>query len=376
MSGIYVHIPFCRQSCIYCNFYFKNGNKQSEELVNALLKEIDLKVNKMPFNLETLYFGGGTPSYIAPELIQRLLDKVMKISNYPQLAEVTLEANPDDISRENLEKWKAMGINRLSMGVQSFFDHHLKWMNRAHRAEQAEQAILLAREMGFELSIDLIFGIPGSTAEEWSFNLEKAVAYDIQHLSCYSLTLEDNTPWKKLVNSQKYPMPSDELASEQFICAMEFLSKKGWLHYEISNYCRPGFMAKHNTSYWQGKPYIGLGPSAHSFDGESRSWNIADLNGYVQAVNEGRVPEEREILGNSEKHNEYLMTGLRTVWGVELGKIRGFGFDTTDLLKQLEQYANEGMVVKEGETYTLSREGKLYADSIAASLFVESGDAS
>lgn len=370
MSGVYVHIPFCRQSCIYCNFYFRNGNRQSGELTDALLKEIELKINSFPPKLETVYFGGGTPSFIDPVLIKKIIDKLSTVSDTSALSELTLEANPDDINIDKLKQWKEMGINRLSIGVQSFFDHHLKWMNRAHNASEADFAILTASEMGFELSIDLIFGIPGSTAEEWAHNLEKATSYNIQHLSCYGLTLEDNTPWKKLIGTKQYPLPSDELASEQFTYAMEFLAKKGWVHYEISNYCRPGFVARHNTAYWQGKPYIGLGPSAHSFDGGSRSWNIADINAYMSALNEGNLPEEREILGISEKHNEYIMTGLRTQWGVDIEVIKGFVTDTREFLEKAEHYIAQGKMREEAGKYTLSNEGKMYADAIAASFFI------
>jgi oxygen-independent coproporphyrinogen-3 oxidase len=370
MSGVYVHVPFCRQSCIYCNFYFRNGNRQSAELTEALLKEIDLKINRDSFKLETLYFGGGTPSFVEPSLIKSIIDRLVSVSDASALSEVTLEANPDDVSMDKLRQWKEMGINRLSMGVQSFFDRHLEWMNRAHNASQADFAIRAAKDMGFELSIDLIFGIPGSTAEEWAFNLEKAVSYDIQHLSCYGLTLEDNTPWKKLVSTRQYPLPSDELASEQFTYAMEFLSENGWVHYEISNYCRPGFVARHNTSYWQGKPYTGLGPSAHSFDGGSRSWNIADINAYVSALNAGNLPEEREILGVREKYNEYVMTGLRTIWGVDLATLNAFGTGTAEFLDKAEQYVAQGKMRREGEKFTLTNEGRLYADAIASSLFI------
>jgi len=334
------------------------------------LKEIDLKINKPPFELETVYFGGGTPSFIAPELIQKILEKLYLKFGTEKLSEITLEANPDDINLSNLQQWKAMGIHRLSLGVQSFFDHHLKWMNRAHNVQEAEQAIQLASEMGFELSMDLIFGIPGSTAEEWAFNLEKANTYHIQHLSCYSITLEDNTPWKKLVKTKNYPLPNDDLASAQFLYAEKFLDEKGWIHYEISNYCKPSFMAKHNTSYWQEKPYIGLGPSAHSYDGNTRSWNVADINTYIKEINAGNLPQESETLGQKEKFNEYVMTGLRTIWGINSEKMSGFGLDTTAVLGQLEQYVSEGLVIQEGHTYQLSDQGKLYADAIASALFM------
>lgn len=368
MTGVYVHIPFCRQSCIYCNFYFLNGNRQSSELVESLLKEIDIRVNKTGASISTIYFGGGTPSFIEPELIHAVMAKLLsKSSIAPE--EITLEANPDDVTEERLLAWKNAGINRLSLGVQSFHAHHLKWMNRAHDVAQAEYAIESALAHGFELSIDLIFGIPGSSNEEWRYNLEKANSYGIHHLSCYGLTLEENTPWKKLIASKKYSKPDDNLTAIQFTMAMEYLQSQGWEHYEISNYCRPGYRARHNTSYWQDKPYIGIGPSAHSFDGNTRSWNVADINAYVQAIGKGELPLESEQLGNREKYNEYVMTKLRTAWGLDPQQMSAFGFEMDKILLKLEHYIAEGMMEKRDGYYVLTNEGKLYADAIASSLF-------
>ena len=370
MTGVYVHIPFCRQSCIYCNFFFLNGNARSAELVQSLLREIDLRINKIGNSIDTIYFGGGTPSFIDPELIQAITTKLRALSNVAP-AEITLEANPDDITKERLAAWKQAGINRLSLGVQSFHQHHLKWMNRAHNVTQAESAIEAALAQGFELSIDLIFGIPGSTDEEWQYNLQKANAYNIQHLSCYGLTLEENTPWKKLITTKNYGKPDDSLAAAQFNMAMEYLQSQGWEHYEISNYCRTGYRARHNTAYWQDKPYVGIGPSAHSFDGNSRSWNVADINAYIQAIEKRELPMETEQLGNREKYNEYVMTRLRTIWGLDPVQMSAFGFNMVKIIQKLEHYLAEGMVAIRNGNYVLTNEGKLYADAIAASLFAE-----
>ena len=371
MSGVYIHIPFCRQACIYCNFYFLKGDARSAILTDALLREIDLRIHTPPpFDLETVYFGGGTPSFIDPGLVASLIKKIKSVFPGSTPLEITLEANPDDMTREKLEQWKDMGITRFSVGVQSFFDHHLKWMNRAHNAAEAEHALKMAGEMGFELSADLIFGVPGSTIGEWSQNLEKMLDYNISHLSCYGLTLEDNTPWKKLITTGKYAGPEDAGAAEQFMYTMDFMGRQGWEHYEISNYCKPGFRARHNTSYWQDKPYIGIGPSAHSYDGLVRSWNVSDMQAYTEAILSGNVPSESELLGPDEKINEYLMTGLRVIWGVNEDRIRELSGKAGEIIAQLQAYVREGKVIQEGRTYRLSPAGKLYADAIAASLFV------
>lgn len=369
MSGIYIHIPFCRQSCIYCNFYFKTGKKQSDILFQALERELEIKLDKVSEDIETVYFGGGTPSFVEPFQIENLLNLIRLKTGKNKFREITLEANPDDMSAENLKAWKAMGITRLSVGIQSFFDEHLRWMNRAHTAAEAELALANATKSGFELSLDLIFGIPGESNEQWIGNIEKACSFKIDHLSCYGLTLEENTPWKKLIERKKADLPDEAAASEQFKIAMKLLKVKGWVHYEISNYSLPGKEAIHNTSYWQGKPYIGIGPSAHSFDGIKRSWNVSDLHAYTESIARGEVPEESEILSPTNRHNEYLMTGLRTNRGISLNKLKSYEVTNADRDLKIKKYLEQELLLKDGDILYLSDEGKLYADAIASELF-------
>lgn len=370
MSGIYFHIPFCKQACIYCNFYFEKGSKNIEPLVLALHKEIELRKNEINSPIETIYFGGGTPSFIKTNDIESLILKIKQYDDLSALKEITLEANPNDISMKQLESWKKIGINRLSIGVQSFFNHHLKWMNRAHNADEAKLCIEMALEMGFQLSVDLIFGIPNSTHEEWQTNLEQLCQYQVQHISCYSLTLEDNTPWKTLIEKRNYEKPNDEFAAIQFEMAHDFLTKNQYEHYEISNYALNQQHAVHNTAYWQRKPYLGIGPSAHSFNNKERSWNIADNNAYIQSINSGVLPSEKEILTPKNELNEYLMTGLRTKWGIDLNQIKAFNLIDECFYSKIETYKSNGLLTENNQTLTLSLKGMLYADAIASDLFV------
>lgn len=369
MAGVYIHIPFCRQSCIYCNFYFKNGKKHAPDFFNALFKELDIKFHNKTVFVETLYFGGGTPSFADTAHLEALVNHISKKADISRLKEFTLEANPDDMSMDNLLDWKKLGVNRLSVGVQSFFDEHLSWMNRAHSSQEAIDALNIAGELGFELSIDLIFGIPSCTMQQWKENLDKALRFKISHISCYGLTLEEKTPWKKLISTKGYDGPDDTSIAEQFTYATEFLQGKGWVHYEISNYSLPGKEAIHNTSYWQSKEYIGFGPSAHSYDGEKRSWNVSDLNAYVESLDKGIVPEESEILSREDRYNEYVMTSLRTKWGMDLTKLKTIADVSDENLEKLERFVAESMLHRDGETYILTKQGKLYADSIASELF-------
>jgi oxygen-independent coproporphyrinogen III oxidase len=370
MSGIYIHIPFCRQSCIYCNFYFKNGLKGSGELIEALLNEIELRFNEKSFVPSTLYFGGGTPSFVETNQIKRLIDKVKLTCQVDDFEELTLEANPDDMTEEKLKAWREMGVTRLSVGVQSFFDEHLQWMNRAHSGEEAKRALTLAQNMGFELSLDIIFGIPNCDDHQLLKNLEIATSFNIQHISCYGLTLEDNTPWKKLILNKSYVSPDDEQSSRQFVLCMAYLTNKNWEHYEISNYAKPGKLAKHNTSYWQNKTYIGIGPSAHSYDGKTRSWNVADINVYVNAIQSKDIPEEVEFLSDVNRFNEYIMTGLRTQWGIDMNELKQFGLSMEEFNVNLQIGLNKKQLEQVGDKIYLSQTGKLYADAIASSLFI------
>lgn len=370
MSGLYFHIPFCRQSCIYCNFYFKNGRKYVAEYTQALLKEVDLKLNGIPGEFETLYFGGGTPSYLGNAELQSIVHKLSDYVQIGDLQEFTLEANPDDMSESNLMYWKQLGVTRLSVGIQSFIDSHLKWMNRAHTAGEAEAALSLAHNMGFDLSVDILFGIPGSNNEQLLFNLDKAMSFQIQHLSCYGLTLEDKTPWKKLIKTKGYDKPDEQLGAEQFQLTMNHLRSKGWEQYEISNYCLPGKQAIHNSSYWKNKTYIGFGPSAHSYNGDQRCWNVADLNAYVEALSQGVLPQECEQLSQSDHFNEYVMTSLRTIWGMDLNVLSKFNPDMETTIERLNHYIEKGMIIKKGDVYLLTDHGKFYADALASDLFI------
>jgi oxygen-independent coproporphyrinogen-3 oxidase len=329
-----------------------------------------MKRNGEEIELETLYFGGGTPSYVQPYQIERIIEKVKELYPNDKLREITLEANPDDMSLENLQAWKDMGITRFSVGVQSFYDEHLQWMNRAHTAMEAEMALALAAEMGFELSLDLIFGIPNCSNEQWLQNLNKAVSYPISHLSCYGLTLEENTPWKKLIEKEKSEGPNEMVGAEQFQMTMNFMREKEWVHYEISNYCLPDKMAVHNTSYWQNKLYIGIGPSAHSYNGVSRTWNVSDINAYVESINKGELPETVEILSAENKYNEYVMTSMRTIWGCDIELLNTFGLENFEFQERVVSFMEQGLIRQEDSRIFLTEEGKLYADAVASELFV------
>ncbi len=370
MSGIYIHIPFCRQACIYCNFYFKTGTTQVDALVEAICKEIELRKSECTEPVETIYFGGGTPSFVPAEAIDKIIKTIYQHYLVEKITELTLEANPDDINETQLLAWKAAGVKRLSIGVQSFYDNDLKWMNRAHNAHEAETSIQLAIANDFEVSIDLIFGLPESKEEQWRFNLIKANALGVHHLSCYGLTLEENTAWKKLIDKGKYAPANEQLSAHHFEWTMEFLSRYGWQHYEISNYCQPGYMAKHNTSYWQQKRYLGFGPSAHSFNGSERQWNVSDNAAYTQAIKQGHLPAEKEVLTEENKINEYIMTGMRTQWGINLNTLSEMGGRNAAFNEQLEKHLNNKMVEQNDQVIRLTNKGKVYADAIAADFFV------
>ena len=370
MAGIYIHIPFCKQACIYCNFYFEKGKKNQSALVDAIINEIEIRKNEISEPIKTLYFGGGTPSYLDSQYLEKIINAVHSNYNTSLLTEVTLEANPDDIDTEKLINWKSLGINRLSIGVQSFYDSHLKWMNRAHNSEEAESSIKEALKLNFEVSIDLIFGIPDSTHEQWLSNLNKTIDLGVHHISCYGLTLEPNTPWEKLIKRGQYQNTSDGLSAEQFEMADNILQLNHYEHYEISNYALKDKKAKHNSSYWAGEQYIGIGPSAHSFNHTSRSWNISDIKQYIESLSNNIRPYEEEQLSKENRINEYLMTSLRTSDGIIIDKLNELGIQVNDLKAQLTEEIKKGFVLLNDKALKLSPKGMLYADAIASKLFV------
>ena len=371
MAGIYLHIPFCKKACHYCNFHFATSLHYKNDFIDALLKEIVLQKNYLENEIaDTIYFGGGTPSLCTREEVKNIITAIQSSFTVAENAEITLEANPDDITGEKLLDWKEVGINRLSIGVQSFFEEDLKWMNRAHSAEQAVGSLQLAAKQFNNITIDLIYGTPQLTNEKWKQNVDTASALSIPHLSCYALTVEPKTPLDKMIQQHKSLPVNPDKQSEQFLLLMQWLEDAGYEHYEISNFAklacptgRPGWRSRHNSSYWQGSHYLGLGPSAHSFNGKERQWNIANNTIYIDTINKGIIPLEKEVLTETQQLNEYIMTSLRTMEGTKLS-ITG-----NSLLERSKKFIDSGLMKLENDSLTLTKEGKLLADGIAADLF-------
>lgn len=388
MAGVYIHIPFCKKACHYCNFHFSTSLSSKDNFVASIVKEIELQkdyfrrptTDNRPqtsderHTISTIYFGGGTPSILPAIDIELILEQLKSTFNVADDAEITLEANPDDIDDEKLSEWKQIGINRLSIGVQSFVDEDLRWMNRAHTALQAFECIALARDAGFtNITIDLIYGTPTLTDASWERNVAVAVALDIPHISCYALTVEPKTPLHKMIREGKCCNVDTEKQARHFELLMQWMNDEGYEHYEISNFAMPGFRSKHNSSYWNNEPYLGLGPSAHSFNGCSRQWNIANNAQYIQSLADNTVPFEVEELTPQQQLNEYIMTSLRTMEGLSLQKVKAtYGKDRFEyLLKHAQPHLMRNHVEVENDFLKTTLEGKLFADAIAADLFVE-----
>ncbi len=370
MAGIYIHIPFCKQACHYCNFHFATSLRHRNELVAALLKETGLQHEYFSGEMiETIYFGGGTPSLLQIEDLRLQIDKIRSLFTVSENAEITLEANPDDINKEKLFSWKQIGINRLSIGVQSFFEEDLKWMNRAHNAEQAISSLQLATQYFNNITIDLIYGTPLLTDEKWEHNVTTAIQLNIPHLSCYALTVEAKTPLQKMISLGKAEDVNPDKQSEQFLLLMQWLEAAGYEHYEISNFAKPGFRSRHNSSYWQRKKYLGIGPSAHSFDGNSRQWNVSNNSVYIESIEQGIVPFEKEVLTAVQKTNEYIMTSLRTIEGLDLNKVEKEENDK--IIEKSRRYIESGLMKCGNNFLKLTKKGKLLADGIASDLFFD-----
>ncbi len=378
MSGIYIHIPFCKQACHYCDFHFSTSLKKKGELVNALCNELVLRKDELIGEVETIYFGGGTPSLLSSEELQQIFETIYSHFTVSENPEITLEANPDDIvsvraqSRTIFGDYKNIGINRLSIGIQSFFEKDLKLMNRAHNASEALGCIKEAKKYFENISIDLIYGIPGMSNERWEKNLDIALSLEVPHLSCYALTVEPKTALKKFIDKGIVPPVDEESAKQHYEILLSKTEKAGFDNYEFSNFGKPGFHSRNNTAYWEGKHYLGIGPSAHSYDGNSRSWNVANNTKYIKSIGMGILPSEKEILSKTDKYNEYIMTGLRTKKGVSLEKIENeFGKNFSEyLLNQAESALKSGLLIRENQTLKISRKGKFLSDGIAADLFL------
>jgi oxygen-independent coproporphyrinogen III oxidase len=372
MAGIYIHVPFCRKACHYCNFHFSTSVKQTSDMAKSICKEAELRRTYINEPVTTIYFGGGTPSLLDTQDLRSLIEKLRELFTIDVRAELTLEANPDDITEEKLLAWKAIGINRLSIGVQSFFEEDLQWMNRAHNAAQALQSIQLAQQHGFNnITIDLIYGTPVLTDEKWKQNVEKAFELKVPHLSCYALTVEPKTALEKMIADHKISAVDPEGQSRQFELLMKWMAALGYEHYEISNFAKPGFRSKHNSSYWLGKSYLGLGPSAHSFNGGSRQWNIANNALYLKSIEQNIVPSEIEALTEIQQLNEYIMTSLRTMEGLNLSVVQQkWGRTKVDSIQNAaKKFIDQKMIMPENDQLILTQKGKLFADGIAAELF-------
>jgi oxygen-independent coproporphyrinogen III oxidase len=334
-------------------------------MLAALLNEIEIRSDYLKGEpIETIYFGGGTPSLLSVEECKMLIEKCKSKFSVTNDAEITIETNPDDITEEKLLGWKEAGINRLSIGIQSFFEEDLKWMNRAHTASQAINSLESVARQFQNITIDLIYGTPLLTDDKWKQNVDTVINLGIPHISCYALTIEPKTPLDKLIKLKQKEDVDPEKQARHFLLLMDWLGKAGYEHYEISNFSKPGMRSRHNSSYWSGKKYIGIGPSAHSYNGEIRQWNIANNQTYIDSIQKGIIPSEKEILTATQKLNEYIMTSLRTIEGLDLGKVDSPGFRV-----QSKKYIDEGKMIEENGFLKLTREGKLFADGIAAELF-------
>lgn len=374
MAGIYIHIPYCKQKCCYCNFHFRTTHADKPEMLQSIKKEIKLRKSYLGENIiNSIYFGGGTPSIINTKEISSLIKQIENNFIIDNNAEITLECNPEDLTQEMLNNLKKTRINRLSIGVQSFDDKDLIFMNRSHNSEQAIKCISLAQKIGFKnISIDLIYGIPKQTNEKWEENLTKMLDLNIQHFSAYALTIEPKTKLAHLIKTKKIKELSETKIIDQFNKLIDVAEKNNFIHYEISNFGKEGFFSNHNTSYWENKHYLGVGPSAHSFNGESRTWNISSNKKYISGVLNNTGYSETEILSTEQKYNEYILTNLRTIWGVNLDYIKKqFNIDILNHFKShIQKWEIEKKIEKYKNSYTLTRQGKLYADAISSNLFI------
>jgi len=377
MSGIYIHIPFCKKACTYCDFHFSTSLKYVDEMTEAICAEIVKKKDRITDQVGTVYFGGGTPSVLPVKHFEKIFDTITRHFSVSSDAEITIEANPDDLDARKIAELRQLPVNRFSIGVQSFFEEDLIWMNRAHNATEAVDCIKRSQDAGFEnLSIDLIYGYPLLSDSKWLRNINTAVELQTPHISAYSMTVEPRTALAHAIKKGTQVPVNDEQSAEQFNVLLEKLKEAGYEHYEISNYALPGKYAVHNTNYWRGVPYLGIGPSAHGFDGQTRYLNIANNAAYLSELQEGKLAETIEELSIYDRFNEYIMTSLRTMWGTDLGKIQAdFGrYFYEDTLKSSQPFTEREWLYADNNFLILTAEGKLFADHIASELFLSEED--
>ena len=372
MLGIYIHIPFCKKSCHYCNFHFSTSLKNKEDLIKAINKEIYQKAILNNDKVSTIYFGGGTPSILDVEEINLIIENIYKNFNVGKNIEITIEANPDDLSKHKLNDLSKTKINRISIGVQSFIDKELKIMNRVHDSKKAIKSIEMAKKYFNNISVDLLYGVPDSSIKSWNYNLDTISSFNINHISAYALTVEPKTALESFINKSILSMPDEELVYSQYKLINEKLSSKNFINYEVCSFAQKDFFSKNNSAYWLRKKYIGIGPSAHSFDGESRSWNISNNKKYIDQIRDGDNYYKKENLTKVDQYNEYIMTGLRTIWGVSVKHIES-NFDVrfkNYFLKKIKSHIAKKNVYKEDDLYLTTQSGRFLADGIASDLFL------
>ncbi len=372
MAGLYIHIPFCAKRCLYCDFFSNTDMRYKEAYIRAIIEEMkqrQLYIEGEP--IETIYFGGGTPSQLTAADFELIFETIYQLFDTTSCQEITLEANPDDMTADYIKSIRTLPFNRISMGVQSFQEKDLRFLNRRHNSQQAKQAVALCQEQGItNISIDLIYGLPGQTLEEWERNLEEAIRLQIPHISAYHLIYEEGTALYKLMEAGKITPVEEELSVTLFSTLIDKLTEAGYLHYEISNFARPGCFSQHNSSYWTGKPYLGIGPSAHSYNGHSRQWNVSSLPLYIKGINEQSPEIEIEELDIHTRYNDFIITGLRTMWGIRLNEVRSkFGEEKETYLKQqAKSYLQKRLLLQQHDTLTLSKEGIFISDGIMSDL--------
>ena len=372
MAGIYIHIPFCKQSCHYCNFHFSTSTKNKEEVLYAIENEIKQKGQASNEAISTIYFGGGTPSILDVNEINSIINRIHKEFNVESEAEITIEANPDDLNKEKIINLSLTEINRLSIGVQSFIDKELRIMNRAHDSKKALNSIEISKKYFNNISIDLMYGVPESTLESWTYNLDTVSQFDINHISSYALTLEPKTALESFVRKLVVEMPEEELVYDQYNLINKKLEPLGFINYEVCSFAKENFFSKNNSAYWLRKKYIGIGPSAHSFDGKSRSWNISNNKKYIDQIKKGKSFYKKEKLSKVDQYNEYVMTGFRTIWGVSANFIENnfnskFKNYFTD---RIQKHIDQKNIIVKDDIYTTTNQGRFLADGIASDLFL------
>ena len=376
MSGIYIHIPFCKQACTYCDFYFSTSGKMIDELMAGIIKEIHLQQNYFKDNtdqqINTIYFGGGTPSIIKPTHLQNIIEAIRNNFKVAENLECTIEVNPDDCDAANIKAWQQMGINRVSCGIQSFYDNDLLFMNRTHNAKQAEASIKRMQDHGLEnISIDLIYGLPNMAEQHWAANLNQAKSLEITHLSCYSLTVEEKTVLAHMVKKQQVKL-DEQAAARNFEYLMHWSTQNGFEHYEISNLCKPGYQSKHNSAYWQGVPYLGIGPSAHSYNGQFRQHNLPNMYTYLKSLAKNKLNSSQEHLSFTEKYHEKILIGLRLSKGIAHADMQNY-FDNKiekHFKAMLNKHLEKSNIVIINDNFALTNQGKLIADYIIQDFFI------